>query len=438
MTSKRFLAFLLALCMLIAVLPVGAAAIDARASLSAKDQKLYDLVRAEIEKIAAGTIATTKIKVSVSGFKAAWKPSELGVTISSDDNYTTAGALLMMKMQAFCADHPSDVLNALLYDLPYDLYWYDKTQSYLCGVDDTVVRIGNTLYPSSYRQDAPTDTVTLTFVYELKVSAEYGREYTKTTTKSVKNQAQSIVKKYAGKSDYEKLLGYSTELCQMTDYNDAAMSGDSVVYGNPWQIIYVFDGYANTKVVCEGYAKAFQYLCDLTTFDSPLVESHIVSGNMAKSSGSNNPHMWNVVTMDDGKNYLADITNCDGHGDPTDLLLRGTAPLSSGGYKFGNLTYTYDTSTKRVWPDSLLTLATQDYKPGTSGVIVGDVNADGKVDATDRMILARYLAGWEGYKAKIKNMKAADIDGDGSVTATDRMILARKLAGWSGYDRYFR
>ena len=68
----------------------------------------------------------------------------------------------------------------------------------------------------------------------------------------------------------------------------------------------------------------------------------------------------------------------------------------------------------------------------------GDVNEDGTVDATDRMILARYLAKWDGYEAKIKSMDAADIDRDGNVTAKDRMILARYLAKWTVYDQYFK
>ena len=70
--------------------------------------------------------------------------------------------------------------------------------------------------------------------------------------------------------------------------------------------------------------------------------------------------------------------------------------------------------------------------------VIGDLNADGDVDATDRMILARYLAGWEGYGDRILSMDAADIDRDGDVNAKDRMILARKLAGWTGYDTYFK
>ena len=65
------------------------------------------------------------------------------------------------------------------------------------------------------------------------------------------------------------------------------------------------------------------------------------------------------------------------------------------------------------------------------------MNQDGEVNATDRMILSRYLAGWEGYGTKIKSMDAADIDRNSKVEAKDRMILARYLAGWIGYDQYF-
>ncbi len=71
-------------------------------------------------------------------------------------------------------------------------------------------------------------------------------------------------------------------------------------------------------------------------------------------------------------------------------------------------------------------------------IINGEISGDGEIDATDRMILARFLAGWEGYEAKITNKKSADIDGDGEITAKDRMLLARYLARWTGYDTYFK
>ena len=72
-----------------------------------------------------------------------------------------------------------------------------------------------------------------------------------------------------------------------------------------------------------------------------------------------------------------------------------------------------------------------------SAVKTGDVNDDEQVNAKDKAILNRYLAGWEGYELKILNWDAADINKDGSVTAKDKAILNRYLAGWKGYDEYF-
>ena len=64
--------------------------------------------------------------------------------------------------------------------------------------------------------------------------------------------------------------------------------------------------------------------------------------------------------------------------------------------------------------------------------MLGDVNNDGKVNAADRIYLARYLAGWSGYV--IENEAAADVNCDNKVNAADRIYLARYLAGWSGYS----
>ena len=67
----------------------------------------------------------------------------------------------------------------------------------------------------------------------------------------------------------------------------------------------------------------------------------------------------------------------------------------------------------------------------------GDVNNDGSVNAKDKAILNRYLAGWAGYDKQILSWEAADINKDKNVDAKDKAILNRKLAGWKGYDSYF-
>ena len=70
--------------------------------------------------------------------------------------------------------------------------------------------------------------------------------------------------------------------------------------------------------------------------------------------------------------------------------------------------------------------------------VMGDADGDGDLDARDKAILNRYLAGWDGYKEQIVNTAAMDFDGDGNVNAKDKAILNRFLAGWDGYDKYFQ
>ena len=67
-------------------------------------------------------------------------------------------------------------------------------------------------------------------------------------------------------------------------------------------------------------------------------------------------------------------------------------------------------------------------------VILGDVNSDGIVNTLDRVLLTRYLAGWDGYAEENVNLIAADVNMDGIVNTLDRAILTRHLAGWGGYE----
>ena len=76
--------------------------------------------------------------------------------------------------------------------------------------------------------------------------------------------------KYQGRSDYEKLAAYCREICGLVSF-DYAATANGVPYGDPWQLVNVFDGDPATNVVCEGYAKAFQYLCDLSEFKGDIV-----------------------------------------------------------------------------------------------------------------------------------------------------------------------
>lgn len=83
---------------------------------------------------------------------------------------------------------------------------------------------------------------------------------------------------------------------------------------------------------------------------------------------------------------------------------------------------------------------TEPTDPGTQGKVtylVGDVNADGKVNGADAGMLNRYTSGWEGYDSKIKNYDAADINRDGKVNGADAGLLNRYTSGWTTVSKYF-
>jgi len=59
--------------------------------------------------------------------------------------------------------------------------------------------------------------------------------------------------------------------------------------------------------------------------------------------------------------------------------------------------------------------------------LLGDVNGDGSVTAKDKMTLARYADGWEGYSI---DEDAGDIDRDGDADAEDAQRFGRYFAGY--------
>lgn len=66
--------------------------------------------------------------------------------------------------------------------------------------------------------------------------------------------------------------------------------------------------------------------------------------------------------------------------------------------------------------------------------LYGDVNGDGEVKNSDKVYLARHLAGWEGYEILPTGSAVADVNHDGVLKNSDKVYLARHLAGWEGYE----
>ena len=316
-------------------------------TLSAADKYVYDIVREAAVAIANGSRSSTVITFS---------PTYLEEI--TGDTQTTAHDVYSL----------ANVIYALLDDCPYELYWYDKTSATrsdysngLCEIFMPVIR--------EYSSEQTAGT------YETDTGI------TGAATSAASN-AQSVAADAYGESWYQALDYYRGWICDNVDYDYDAPGS---VYGNPWQMIWVFDKDSSTKVVCEGYAKAFKYLCDLYLAQNPSAEEdcYIVEGTI-NTLGA---HMWNLVTMGNGKNYLVDVTNCDaGSDDQRRFFLVGsdqtfTAEYNNttrlGGYTVTGLdgtviTYRYQrtTSSGRVayisyamYTDEELGISTGNYDP---------------------------------------------------------------------------
>lgn len=350
------------------------ASVEAREQLGANDKNIYDFLKNKIEKVANGEISSTTFEINKDafdkwGFKNSWTAEELGIV--KEDSESENQYLQRVGNAAFGEFNKnfntSQIISAILADCPYDLYWFDKSET------GGIASGGYTV--SDNRIDFYVDCLIFSFRVAKNYKAEnYNQnnpevDVAKTSaTLNAANYAKEIVEKYKNLPDYQKLKAYRDVICELTLYNTDAAE-NNIAYGDEWQIIYVFDKNNKTNVVCEGYSKAFQYLFDLSTFENDI-KCYIVTGVTSSGSGAGD-HMWNIVKMEDGKSYLVDVTNSDtgSIGQRGDLFLAGTAGSINSGYSFtidayNSIKYYFSNSSINLWgtdEKSILNLSGTNY-----------------------------------------------------------------------------
>ena len=324
--------------------------------LSESQQAVYEKLKSEIERVAKN-----------GGSTQFYTGQDQYITLTWDTSETEAD-----KLTSELSIHVGKILDCLMVDCPYELYWYDKTSgagfhyNYMKNIEGNgktaSAKIGN---------------------FQFAVAQDYqdnGNQYKVSTTKISTIQtaietANKIVADNDSKSDYEKLDAYKDEICKLTEYNHtAADKANATPYGDPWQLIYVFDGKPDTTVVCEGYSKAFQYLCDQSQFAN--ASCYTVDGTMSGGTGEGR-HMWNIVKLD-GNNYLVDVTNSDAGtvGADCGLFLAGGSGSVQDGYTVHNVLYTYDLDVIDLYGADILTLAETGYQQQTP--LSGTVTIEGE------------------------------------------------------------
>ena len=356
--GKSLAALVLALVMSLTLLPMQAMAVEGDVETASDgallDGYLYQLAGMDIADYERGfdTAGTPAMYAASGNLTAAEQAAyntlkEQLILIANGQRKDTA-----IQITGTLPDQTSanKVWQALLADLPYALYWHDKT-----------VGIGY-----SYIPDNGWENITFKFA----VAAEFRGDSLYTTNipnvPAAVAAAKQVVSANRGKTDYDKLQAYRQYICDQVSYNFSI--NKDTAYGNPWQLLWVFDGNASTNVVCEGYAKAFKYLCDLTEESNGWigsVETLDVTGTM-----NGDRHMWNVVRIN-GTNYLADVTNCDQGtvGYPTELFLCGIQTNGSSMYhQDTKTTYIYDTDTRNSFKAADLAVSAAGFDPGAATV----------------------------------------------------------------------
>lgn len=395
-------------------------------ALNEVTNNIYRRLVPEIKKIAAGESASATIVIT--DMPITYTQGDLGhITIVKDGALSEeAGARIG---ELFGADVNHDaLLSKLLANMPYELYWFDKTNgmaiSYGIEADENTVTIPYIVVGFCVA-DAYRDT-TKYVVNEkgeqiLDEDNNPVPDYTAVDTaktgaaRTAAAKAAEVVAANQDKGTYSKLVAYREYITNAVDYNSEAASTANYPYGDPWQLIYVFDGDPKTNVVCEGYSKAFKYLCDLTwTGSDPEVKCYLAVGKMDSED-----HMWNIVSIG-GVNYLTDITNCDSYADgkfaigyPDQLFLCGANGGVNVGYEAattsGAVTYVYDQNTKDIYDQELVLSATR-YSPLTFSL-------------NQLIALARYAAG-----ITTDDSAAIDVNKDGIISAADLTAMAQSLA----------
>ena len=183
----------------------------AGAKLTGVNRAIYNYIAAEIPAIASGERASTSFAIDAEeiGIKKNWTAQDLGV-----DAIVVDGAIPQEVRDAFANatvqyDIPA-VNKALLYDYPYQMYWYDKT----VGVSFTTGFGWSLDYDNGLGEYyiMITSPLTVRFAVSSDFDVE-GEAYTVDTNagQSVQvsvNNANAIVSKYSSSDDRAKLRGY--------------------------------------------------------------------------------------------------------------------------------------------------------------------------------------------------------------------------------------
>ena len=228
-------------------------------------------------------------------------------------------------------------IEALVYENP-DIFYLDVTKMYINI--EKITKITGTRY-NVFINNGNEDSYLEEGFYSKRDIEEHESQIEQVKT--------NIIKHINDKNDYEKIKIVHDYLIDTIEYEEDLSKHN---------IYDVYGALVNKKCVCEGYAKAFQYL-----MNEIGIENTIVIGTGTNSRNETENHAWNYVKLD-GKWYAIDVTWDDpiitGGGKLTnkaryEYFLRGSNKMNVNHFPSGK--FTQDGKTFK-YPE----LSLEDYK----------------------------------------------------------------------------
>ena len=211
-------------------------------------------------------------------------------------------------------------IEAFLYENP-DVFYLDATNMYINI--EKITKITGTKYNVFIDKGSKTTYLAEGF---------YTKEDVDRYQQQIEQERDKILLMVNGKSNYEKLKIIHDYLIENIEYDTTLLEDN---------IYNIYGALVSKKCVCEGYAKAYQYLVNAIGINNTIV---IGIGTNSKNETEN--HAWNYVELD-GKWYAVDTTWDDpiiiGGGKLTKDLkyqyfLKGQKTMSENHVTSGNFT----------------------------------------------------------------------------------------------------
>lgn len=256
--------------------------------------------------------------------KSKYTYDELGITTAKKevDGKVVLSDELNKKVFSMHNIDRQKVRNCIYRDNP-ELFWWDNDYNIYTSI-------------SKIKYDEETKIVDFSdavYTYSLVVSSNYrkdfdnlyvaNKELVKSHYDTVITNSKKVINDAINNSEtiYDILNYYRNYICKEVEYDNNFIEYKELVEAdtaeriyrdqNPAHIYNALDNNSETNIICQGYAKAFKYLCDNTpNLTKRGIEVYLASGITNDTYDSS--HMWNIVHFNNNKNYLADITWTDG------------------------------------------------------------------------------------------------------------------------------